>query len=177
MKLAKRLCGWRKTLYIPKIQHHIAAKYWQRCHYALGLIATIAGVLATSAAIDTRKAGTEDVRWIAPTVVTVLAAVIAFLRPDGKADMHHDKGVRYNDLRRRIRMSLKLSLGGGSVMRRICPYALPNHPSPRNNATTALVRSDSLAERNGFEPPVPVIRAKVAAPCQFRFSVRTECRA
>jgi hypothetical protein len=41
-------------------------------------------------------------------------------------------------------------------MRRICPYALPNHPSPRNNATTALVRSDSLAERGEFELPVPV---------------------
>ncbi len=97
-----------------EIQHHIAAKYWQRCHYALGLIATIAGVLATSAAIDTRKAGTEDVRWIAPTVVTVLAAVIAFLRPDGKADMHHDKGVRYNDLRRRIRMFVRIELPASS---------------------------------------------------------------
>ncbi len=32
---------------------------------------------------------------------------------------------------------------------------------------------DSLVVRNGFEPPVPVIRAKVAASCQFRFSVRT----
>jgi hypothetical protein len=29
--------------------------------------------------------------------------------------------------------------------------SVPNHPSPRNNATTALVRSDSLAERSGFE--------------------------
>jgi hypothetical protein len=41
-------------------------------------------------------------------------------------------------------------------MRRICPYALPNHPSPRNNATTALVRSDSLAEGSEFELTVPV---------------------
>ncbi len=41
-------------------------------------------------------------------------------------------------------------------MRRICPYALPNHPNPRNNATTALVRCDSLAEGSEFELPVPI---------------------
>jgi hypothetical protein len=97
-----------------ELQHHIAAKYWQRCRYALGLIATIAGVLATSAAINSNAASLPSSRWIAPTVVTVLAAVIAFLKPDGKADMHHDEGVRYNDLRRKIRMFVNIELSASS---------------------------------------------------------------
>jgi len=28
---------------------------------------------------------------------------------------------------------------------------------------------DSLAEQNGFEPPVPVVRSEAASSCQFQF--------
>jgi hypothetical protein len=38
----------------------------------------------------------------------------AFLKPDGKADMHHDEGVRYNDLRRKIRMFVNIELSASS---------------------------------------------------------------
>src|SRR6266436_8574601 len=61
-------------------------------------------------------------------------------------------------------------------MRRICPYALPNHPSPRNNATTALVRSDSLAERGEFELPVPVSKLSYDS-IMLGFAIETGCEA
>ncbi len=89
-------------------QHFIAAKWWMRCHYGLGLIATIAGVLATRNAVSSSLQ--VDQPWIAPSVVTVIGAVIAFLRPDGKSELHHDKGVRYNDLRRKLRVFIKITL-------------------------------------------------------------------
>jgi hypothetical protein len=89
-------------------QHFIAAKWWMRAHYALGLVAAIAGVLATRNAVSSSPL--VDQPWLAPSVVTVIGAVIAFLRPDGKSDLHHDKGVRYNDLRRKSRIFIKITL-------------------------------------------------------------------
>jgi hypothetical protein len=104
-KEAERL--YEDTLYTEQ-QHFIAAKWWMRCHYSLGLVATIAGVLATRNAVS--SAVQVDQPWIAPSIVTVIGAVIAFLRPDGKSELHHDKGVRYNDLRRKLRVFIKIIL-------------------------------------------------------------------
>jgi hypothetical protein len=102
IKETKRL---EEDVLFSEQQHLIAAKWWMRCHYLLGLVASAAGVLATGAAASSEKGDSPaGYAWIAPSIVTVLAAVIAFLRPDAKSDLHHDKGARYNDLRRRLRI-------------------------------------------------------------------------
>src|SRR5260370_24005010 len=61
-------------------------------------------------------------------------------------------------------------------MRRICSYALPNHPIPRNNATTAPVRSDSLAARSEFELPVGVSKLSYDS-IMLGFAIETGCEA
>lgn len=90
---------------LSSVQHFIAAQWWRRTNFILGLSATIGAVL--SAELTTKE---TEIFWIGalPIAVAIIAALMTFLNPPNSAAGHHAKGVEYQRLFADARMFDKI---------------------------------------------------------------------
>lgn len=74
--------------------HFNAAMLWNSIHYILGISAAICAVVA----------GLETTSSAWPFLSATLAAMITFLKPTDKVELHHRAGIEFTAVRRESRM-------------------------------------------------------------------------
>jgi len=105
---AKRL--EEDVLYAEK-QHFSMATVWRRIHLALGIPSVIAAALSGMAAL---KANAPVAVFLA-VISAVLTALLTFLNPQAMAAAHHRAGIKYSDLRGRLRRLYELDLSSSDL--------------------------------------------------------------
>lgn len=86
--------------------HFEAAARWSRVHFYLGLPASVLACVAGALAFG----GETVAAGILAGVVTALTAVLTFLNPNEKANVHHVAGTRFNALRNQSRIFCQVDL-------------------------------------------------------------------
>ena len=87
------------------VQHFIAAKCWRSVHFILGIIATIAATISTALIFSKGEPLWPGLLAVA---VAIIAGLITFLNPKSHADMHHGKGVDYQQVGAKTRILVKI---------------------------------------------------------------------
>lgn len=94
-----------ESVELSSVQHFIAAKYWRNTHFIMGITATI--LAATSTTLIFFRG---DLIWpgLLSVAVAIISGLITFLNPRHHADIHHRKGVDYQQVGAKMRMLSKI---------------------------------------------------------------------
>lgn len=145
------------TLFSEKGQF-IAAVWWRRVNYWIGGLAAFFGALAGATILG---GGDALLPGLAALGSAALAALNTFLNPSDRASQHHTAGVRYAQLRRRLRQFVQIDppIGTSDALLK-----------ERLDAFTA-----EIAEIQEAAPPLyPAVRAKAKKEIDAGFSNYTE---
>lgn len=99
------------SLYSAK-GHFVAARYWRRFHFIIGVPTAILAAVAGASAFSKMSNG-GTVAGVLAIIVTALTAVSTFLNPNEKATAHLNAGNRYNSLRNRARIFREIEVRAG----------------------------------------------------------------
>lgn len=91
------------VLYSEK-SNFVLGNYWGYCNYILGIIIIILSITAGGFAFSNLSGGLNILIGIVTIVITAVSIIQIFLNPCEKSRISHNVGIRYNKLRREIRI-------------------------------------------------------------------------
>lgn len=128
----------RESVELSAVQNFIAAKWWRKIHFVLGITATVGATI--SGALIFSKA---EALWpgLLALAVAIIAGLITFLNPKDTANIHQRKGVDYQQLTANARILMNIS----------CPYS----DDEKDLVKQLKALSDNKSELDRQQPPTP----------------------